>query len=209
MATWGQSRVGTIDPSLNHDKNNYYHSFKTWIEIRLKVRPGSRVRLTIYPGQRKDKSGYYHNFQTWLKGQPWARLRSQVKLTIDPSQRDNKNDYYHSLKPNSVVDPRSGSGHMSCWLLIQINAMLTIDSNQCKDKNYYYYYSFKIQLYDRLKAKLGSWTRTINLGRLGDRPCQVDSNSKTNIAASFWPKKYIKKVNRFFTRILFWVDPIF
>jgi hypothetical protein len=126
MATWGQSRVGTIDPSLNHDKNNYYHSFKTWIEIRLKVRPGSRVRLTIYPGQRKDKSGYYHNFQTWLKGQPWARLRSQVKLTIDPSQRDNKNDYYHSLKPNSVVDPGPGSGHMSCWLLIQVNIRIKI-----------------------------------------------------------------------------------
>ena len=64
-------------------------------------------------------------FKPDLKVNP-ARLGSRVKLTIDPSQRDNKNDYYHSLKPNSVVDPGPGSGHMSCWLLIQVNIRIKI-----------------------------------------------------------------------------------
>jgi len=64
-----------VDFGQCKDKNDYYHSFKTWLRSWLGARLGWQVELTIDSSQHKDKIGYY-----WYTCVALQRLSSWVGI---------------------------------------------------------------------------------------------------------------------------------
>jgi hypothetical protein len=82
-------------------QNNYYHNFKTQLEVDLRqssgywLRPRSRVGLTRVSIIIKVVIIIVLNL---FGSRPAARPGLRVWLTIDPDQRKSTNGYYHSFK---------------------------------------------------------------------------------------------------------------